>query len=168
MDRLWHIPPLQLQKIVQGSWRLVHPQLPFLHAKFEPHPDRISFSICYGTRQTPSATVIAVRVLLLSASQPYSLGQVSGDSESRATYQCPHWKWARLAFCLNTSVVAQGNIVLGHLRTLLGFFFAGGTHSWLHLIPHKQQSWTWLPHSPQSPKGCPQHQALPCVFLYTP
>ena len=72
-------PATTVTKIVQGNWRIVHPQLPFSHAKFEPHPSRTSFSLCYGTRQTPSATVIAVRVLLLSASQPYSLDQVSRD-----------------------------------------------------------------------------------------
>ena len=100
MNRLWYIPSLQFKKIGQGSWRLVHPQLPFLHAKFELHPDQ-----CMLWHQA-NAFLYSDRSESLVISFPAILfGSSVGGSESRAAYQCPHCKCARLAFCLNASVV---------------------------------------------------------------
>ena len=157
MNRLWHIPPLQLQKLVEGSWRLVHPQLPFLHAKFEPHPDRTSFSICYGTSQTPSATMITVSLVVISF-PAILFGSNLGGSERRAAYQCPHWKCARLAFCLNASVVSAREHSSGVLEDF--FFaptFAGGTHSW----------YTWSPISGNHELGCLILHRVPRYVLNT-
>ena len=39
-------PSTTVTKIQQGTWWLVHPQFPFLHATSELHPHRISFSTC--------------------------------------------------------------------------------------------------------------------------
>ena len=107
-------------------------------------------------KQTPSATVMTVRVLLLlSASQPnlfwikYRGIWIKGCIPMCTLEVC---SFGILSKCLCDRCKGTQ---FGGTWGLCCFFAptsTDGTHSWL------QQSWTWLPHSPLSPKGCPSHQ----------
>ena len=68
---------------------------------------------------------------LIISSPGMLFGSSVGGSESRAAYQCPYWKCARLAFCLDASVAGAREHSSGALE---GFVVFCAHIRWRHSV----------------------------------
>ena len=120
MNRLWHIPPPQLQNHT-GELATRATTVAFLTCQVRAASRSNKFQYMLWHQAN------AFRYTDPSESRCYQLPSHTlwikyQGSESRTAYQCPHWKCARLAFCINACVAGAREHSPGALEDFAGFF----------------------------------------------